>query len=75
MINMVINMNRQEGKNQVQLLKGKMKWAITHHLKRAAQFHRPQNGQMVLQCVVKLVVRCVNACGIKEAGEVHASCG
>jgi hypothetical protein len=34
MINMVINMNRQEGKNQAQLLKGKMKWAITHHLEK-----------------------------------------
>jgi hypothetical protein len=44
MINMAINMNRQEGKNQAQLLKEKMKWAITHHLKRAAQFHRHPIG-------------------------------
>jgi hypothetical protein len=55
MINMVINMNRQEGKNQVQLLKGKMKWAITHHLKRAAQSHRPPSVVMVLQFVARPV--------------------
>jgi hypothetical protein len=55
MINTAINMNRQEGKNQAQLLKGKMKWAITHHLEKAAQFHRPPGVAMELQCVVKLV--------------------